>query len=188
MENYKVKLTFKFEFDDFWHLYKCRCNPYSHSSRLDHFCNCYRKFEVFICKNIYSKFYEYNHENISKVIISSDFELFQFDRLNFLKKRYWNSYHEIFKENLPKIYLMLKNNYVKNSFMWELTFPISKYKITGKIKLDSVRLLKRSPKVIFKKVFANIVLRSLFDDIYKPGSKRFQKCQERFLENSNRIK
>ena len=166
MENYKVNLIYGFVF----HISLFR------ESYLYNDC----------CSTCEDKFLEEFYNGPSKIekVITGNFKISQFKDGD-LQEKYWSEYEEIFKKNLPDTYKKLKPVYVDKSFRWEYK---SYGHFIGTIHLHYVELLKRPPKIIFKKVFANIVLKSLLNDIYKPGSKRFQKCQERFLENSNRIK
>ena len=196
MENYKVELTFHFELDYFPHFCidddeDCYCkNYYEDDEECECFCcdpipkcDCEKEIRQYL-KNNYSKCYESRYILKKKVIIGS-FNLSHFDKENRMRFKDRYKYDKVLKNSLPDIYVELNPKFYSDISIWNIKFP--KYEIEGHVRLIKVELLKRPPKVIFKKVFANIVLKSLLNDIYKPDSKRFQKCQERFLENSKQL-
>ena len=59
------------------------------------------------------------------------------------------------------------------------------YKI---VRVELIPKPPRSPKLIFTKIFSNLVLKSLLNDLYKPNSKAYLKCQERFYSNAEKYK
>ena len=173
MENYQVELKFtaKFFMNNFFlHLYVDA-----------------ETFTNYIKDHHYSDIFD------SKVIITYNWKLTQFDNDNFLPKEYWNNYQKVLKNRLPDAYLRFQPSNYNKECEWIVEeindIYINNRKNRGNllICLYKIKLLRRSPKVIFKKVFANIVLKSLLDDIYKPGSKLVKKWERRFLENSKQL-
>ena len=179
MENYKVELIF-----------------YSYINYPSYCYDSPRAFDDIVkhLKEDYKEIFSADTIPMRSIVYSGNFKASQFQKKkkygrHLFDKKYWNQEYQSFCEkHIPKIYsnflLKPKKNWSDETCGWKFIF--SDYNIKCYLNLD-VELLKRSPKVIFKKVFANIVLKSLLSDIYKPGSKRFRKCQKRFLENSSLI-